>query len=196
MLNYAGGASGALTGAASGSALGPIGTGVGAAVGFVAGIFSGENNAGNTSNATLLKNLVNYANQNGVNLNTDDVLHMLPGNWGSPDMYQEDAQYIMQYVQEIKNGTLNYSGAFGGGYLPTHSITYNKSQDTSLATPVPGSVTTTSQTGNVNPTSGNGTINSPYMLAGVTTTANRSYIYYILGAIVLVLIFYAMKKKA
>jgi len=184
----------ASTGAAIGSVVPGVGTAIGGTIGglgaFFSGIFGGSTSA---SNSELLNKLVNLANANGVNFDSNDIVHLLPGGWGNTNMYQEDAQYIISYINNVKTGNFNAGASFGGGYLPSHSVYYNKSNDQTLSQT--GGVSFTPTSNSTSSTTQSGTSSNPYVLPGVTSTAKQSYIYYyILGGLLIVSLFYIFKK--
>lgn len=94
-------------------------------------------NSRDKNNNQFLSNMVTFATNLGfVGFNTNDVIHLMPGGWGSD--YQTAAydfnSYLMDWKKNYPAGTNlalpqndpGHTGqnVWGGGYVPNHVIYY------------------------------------------------------------------------
>ena len=127
------------TAAAIGTAVLP---GIGTIIGSVAGVLTSAFNilfggSQNVSNNNFVNSILTSAQNLGIKgLTNEDIVHLLPGNWGND---RSNALNVLDYYFGVIQGTktgLNgqlltpgqdaeYQLDFGGGYQPGHSIYYS-----------------------------------------------------------------------
>ena len=115
-------------GATIGSLVPGVGTALGATIGGFIGSLVSLFDGGNPQADAITQKFVEYSANNGIFLNQNDVVHLLPANWGNPDNINYTAKVFDSYIQSIKNNTFSLN-SFGGGYKPNHIITYDSTKD-------------------------------------------------------------------
>ncbi len=146
----------ASTGAAIGSVVPGVGTAIGAAVGSFIPIFTSLfGSPDSVANNNFVDSIVKSAQAQGiVGLTHEDVVHLLPGNWGANQ--SAALQQFEPYIEIIKGNGLGLNNIsikpgqdaeyilnFGGGYQPGHAIYYNPGSVQSVVnsgTGLPGGV--------------------------------------------------------
>ncbi len=119
--------------------------GIGTIIGSVAGVLTSAFNilfggSQNVANNNFINSILTAAQNLGiVGLTSDDVVHLLPGNWGNDRSNALNVfDYYLGVIQGTKtglNGQLLTPGSdaqyqldFGGGYQAGHSIYYQPSK--------------------------------------------------------------------
>lgn len=144
-------------GAALGTAVFP---GVGTIIGSVAGVLTSALNilfggSKNISNDNFIDSIVTSAKNVGIiGLTHEDIVHLLPGNWGTDRSNAVNVfDYYLGVIQGTKTGLsgnkitpgqdAEYELDFGGGYKAGHQIYYNPN---AISTPILNQITPTGVT--------------------------------------------------